>query len=70
MIKHFKLRTKTIYLQCNHSKNIGRSKKKEYEKASLNFTKKILLKNKLSNIQIKAPLSYSRPMIKVINNLN
>ena len=70
LIKHFKLRTKTIYLQCNHSKNIGRSKKKEYEKASLNFTKKILLKNKLSNIQIKAPLSYSRPMIKVINNLN
>lgn len=53
LIEVIKSKTDTIYLQCNHSRNIGRGNKNDYKRATLNFAKKILLKHGFFNIKVK-----------------
>ena len=62
LTRHLSSITHTLVLQCNTEVDIGRRYERTYEKASLEYARKILRLAGFTDIQIVAPARYSRPL--------
>ena len=61
--RHLSTITDTFVLQCNTTVGIDRSDPHTYEKASVEYAKKILTDSRFSNIEVIAPPGYHRPLV-------
>lgn len=61
--RHLSTITDTFVLQCNTSRQIGRSDPDTYEKSSVNYARKILTDANFSDIEVISPSGYERPLL-------
>lgn len=61
--RHLSTITDTFVLQCNTSRRIGRSDPDTYEKASVEYARKILSDANFSDIEVISPSGYERPLL-------
>jgi len=63
LIQHISTLTDVIILQCNVARQLGRTDKHTYTKASVDYAVKTLKANGFAAVKVIAPYLYSRPLV-------